>query len=153
MNPDDQNSSIRLAFVCVQNAGRSQMAYAFAQRESEQREVGGQIEVLTGGTQPAQRVHDVVVEAMAEYGFDLSERVPREITIEELETVDHVVTMGCSADDVCPSTWNGAARDWDLQDPADQLLEDVRIIRDEIERRVDELFDELLTSDNDERLS
>lgn len=133
----------RVAFVCVQNAGRSQMAYAFAERASEARGVGDQVEFLTGGTDPADHVHPEVVEVMAEVGVDLAERTPRAITPEEVETCDVVVTMGCSADDVCPATWRGDARDWNLDDPHDEDLDAVRALRDDIADRVDALLDEL----------
>jgi len=102
----------RIAFVCVQNAGRSQMAAAFAERERDRRDVGDRIEIVTGGTRPADHVHNVVVEAMGELDIDLSDRTPREVTPDELQAVDLVVTMGCSASDVCPATWNGENRDW-----------------------------------------
>ena len=121
------------------------MATAFAQRERDRREASDQIEIVTGGTQPADHVHDVVVEAMRERDVDLSDRTPREVTPEELHTVDLVVTMGCSASDVCPATWNGENRDWGLDDPHERSLEEVRAIRDETERRVVALFDELLS--------
>jgi len=139
-----ENSPYRVAFVCVQNAGRSQMATAFAKRERDERGVENQIDILTGGTQPADDVHGVVVEAMQECGIDLSDQTPREVTPEELQSVDLVITMGCSASDVCPATWNGENRDWGLDDPHGRPLEEVREIRDEIEQRVTELFDELL---------
>ncbi|WP_144799802.1 arsenate-mycothiol transferase ArsC [Halorubrum depositum] len=135
----------RVAFVCVQNAGRSQMAAAFAERERDRREAGDRIGIVTGGTRPADRVHDVVVEAMGERDMDLGDRTPREVTPEELGAVDLVVTMGCSASDVCPATWNGENRDWGLDDPHERPIEEVREIRDEIERRVVALFDELLS--------
>ncbi|WP_434521108.1 low molecular weight phosphatase family protein [Halorubrum sp. AS12] len=138
-------STHRVAFVCVQNAGRSQMAAAFAERERDRREAGDRIEIITGGTRPADRVHDSVVEAMSERDIDLSDRTPREVTPEELQAVDLVVTMGCSASDVCPATWNGESRDWGLDDPHECPIEEVREICDEIERRVIELFDELLS--------
>jgi protein-tyrosine-phosphatase len=133
---------ISVAFVCVQNAGRSQMATAFAERERERRDLEGRVDVRTGGTDPADHVHEGVVEAMREAGFDLSDRVPREIPREELLDVDVVVTMGCSAGDVCPATWRGDARDWGLDDPDGRPPEEVRRIRDEIAERVSALFDE-----------
>jgi len=135
----------RIAFVCVQNAGRSQMAAAFAARERDRRDAGGRIGIVTGGTRPADRVHGVVVEAMRESGVDLGDRTPREVTPEELRAVDLVVTMGCSASDVCPATWNGESRDWGLDDPHGRPIEEVRAIRDEVEERVVALFDELLS--------
>lgn len=132
----------RVAFVCVQNAGRSQMATAFAERERDERRAK-QIEIVTGGTDPADHVHGEVVEVMAELGFDLGDRTPREVTPEELQECDYVITMGCSAKDVCPATWSGENRDWGLDDPDGQDLATVRAIRDEIEARVSDLFDEL----------
>ena len=134
---------VRVAFVCVQNAGRSQMSLAFAEREVERRDLDGRVELLTGGTRPADRVHDEVAAVMAEAGFDLSDRTPREVTPDELREADLVITMGCSATDVCPATWNGESRDWDLDDPHGADTARVREIRDEIERRVAALFDEL----------
>ena len=134
---------MNVAFVCVQNAGRSQMARAFAERQRTARGLEAEVRVLMGGTRPADTVHEVVVEAMAEVGIDISDRTPREITVEELRDTEYVVTMGCSADDVCPATWTGDDRDWDLTDPHGKPIEEVREIRDEIERRVDALFDEL----------
>jgi protein-tyrosine-phosphatase len=134
---------LRVAFVCVENAGRSQMAAALAERERDRRGLDGAVEVRSGGTAPAEHVHDVVVRAMAELDVDISGRRPREIPREELLDVDVLVTMGCSADDVCPATWRGDARDWGLDDPADRPLEEVRGIRDEIAERVADLFDEM----------
>nr|WP_274595443.1 low molecular weight phosphatase family protein [Halorubrum sp. ASP1] len=131
--------------MCVQNAGRSQMAAAFAERERDRRDVGDQITIVTGGTHPADSVHEIVVEAMRERDIDLSDRTPREVTPDELQAVDIVVTMGCSASDVCPATWNGENRDWGLDDPHERPIEQVRDIRDEIEERVVSLFDELLS--------
>jgi len=141
----DERTGHQIAFVCVQNAGRSQMAAAFAERERDRRGVGDQITIVTGGTQPADHVHEIVVEAMRERDIDLSDRTPREVTPDELQAVDIVVTMGCSASDVCPATWNGENRDWGLDDPHKRPIEEVREIRDEIEERVVSLFDELLS--------
>lgn len=134
----------RIAFVCVQNAGRSQMATAFAERERARRNADAQIDVITGGTDPGEHVHEVVVEAMRECDINLSDRTPREVSPEELQSVDLVITMGCSASEVCPATWNGENRNWELTDPHGKSLETVREIRDEIERNVAALFDELL---------
>ncbi|QFU84653.1 arsenate-mycothiol transferase ArsC [Natronorubrum aibiense] len=143
--PTDTNSTAptRIAFVCVQNAGRSQMAYAFGQREVEARGLEDEIELLTGGTDPADHVHDEVVSAMADVGVDLADRTPREITFEETKRSDYVVTMGCSASGVCPAGWAGENRDWDLDDPDGESPADVAAIRDEIEQRVGALFDEI----------
>jgi arsenate reductase len=132
-----------VAFVCVQNAGRSQMAYAFAEREREARGLHDDVSLVTGGTRPADHVHPEVVEAMADVGIDLSDRTPRDVTVEELRRSDLVVTMGCSADDVCPAGWGGETRDWGLDDPDGRPPTEVAAIREEIERRVEALFDEL----------
>ncbi|MBP1986862.1 arsenate-mycothiol transferase ArsC [Halolamina salifodinae] len=133
----------RIGFVCVQNAGRSQMAYAFAQREHAERGLADQFDLLTGGTRPAEHVHPEVVDAMAEVGIDLADRTPREVTVDDLRASDYVITMGCSAEDVCPAGWGGESRDWGLDDPDGRSPEAVAEIRDEIQRRVAALFDEL----------
>jgi len=130
-----------VAFVCVQNAGRSQMAYAFAEREKRERG-RDDLEFVTGGTRPAEHVHPEVVVAMREVGIDISERLPREVSFEEIQRADVVITMGCSAEDVCPANWTGENRDWDLDDPDGKSPEAVGEIRDEIESRVVELFAE-----------
>ncbi|MFW5905513.1 MAG: low molecular weight phosphatase family protein [Halodesulfurarchaeum sp.] len=133
--------SDRFGFVCVQNAGRSQMATAFAERERERRGLDDAVEIVTGGTMPADHVHDEVVRTMRDLDIDLSDRSPREISIDELEQCDVVATMGCStldldADDV-------DVRNWDLDDPDGQNPERVREIRDDVEQRVVGLFDEV----------
>ncbi|GAD51906.1 arsenate reductase [Halarchaeum acidiphilum MH1-52-1] len=132
-----------LALVCVQNAGRSQIAYAFAERERAARGLADEIELVTGGTDPADHVHEEVVAAMREVGIDIADRTPREVTFAEIRSADYVITMGCSAEDVCPAGWAGENRDWDLEDPDGQTPEAVARIRDEIEARVADLFDEL----------
>ncbi len=134
---------VRVAFVCVENAGRSQMAAAFAREQVADRELDGQIQIESGGTEPADHVHEVVVEAMAECGIDLGEQTPSRIARETIMAMDYVVTMGCSAEDVCPATWRGDSRDWGLDDPAGRPLAAVREIRDEIEERVVALLDEV----------
>jgi arsenate reductase len=134
----------KVTFVCVQNAGRSQMAAAFAERERERRGAEHrQVEIVTGGTDPADHVHDEVVEVMQEVGIDLSDRTPREVTSEELQDCNYVITMGCSAEDACPATWSGENRDWELDDPDGRNPDAVRAIRDEVERRVEAFFEEL----------
>jgi arsenate reductase len=144
---DEQGASdagrTTVGFVCVQNAGRSQMATAFAERELAERDLGDEIRIVTGGTDPAEHVHDVVVDVMADVGFDLADRVPREVTFDEIQSCDYVVTMGCAAEDVCPASWAGENRDWGLDDPDDATREEAVAIRDEIAERVAALFDEL----------
>jgi len=134
---------VRVAFMCVQNAGRSQMSTAFAERERERRGLDDAVEILTGGTHPADHVHDEVVEVMEEEGFDLSDRTPREISTAELESCDYVATMGCSTLDLDADGSTVDVRDWALDDPDSQNMERVREIRDEIEGRVSALFDEI----------
>jgi len=142
MTEHSDTDPIRIAFMCVQNAGRSQMSTAFAERERERRGLEDHIEILTGGTHPADHVHDEVVEVMDEAGFDLSERTPREITLDELRSCDYVATMGCSTLDVGDVGEDVDVRDWALEDPDGQDLDQVREIRDEIDQRVISLFDE-----------
>lgn len=137
-------SDVRVAFMCVQNAGRSQMSTAFAERERERRGLESRVEILTGGTHPADAVHAVVVDAMDEVGFDIADREPREITTAELETCDYVVTMGCSTLEL-DTDGDVDVRDWALDDPHGQGIEAVRTTRDDIERRVAALFDEVET--------
>ena len=137
MNDDD--GVVRLGFVCVQNAGRSQMSAAFAERERRERGLDDRVEVVTGGTHPADEVHPEVVEAMGELDIDLADRVPREVSTAELNACDVVATMGCSTLTLADGV---EARDWALDDPHGQDVERVREIRDEIERRVVALFDE-----------
>lgn len=143
MTENTESEPLRIAFVCVQNAGRSQMAYALAQREVEQRGLENAIELITGGTRPADHVHDEVVRAMHAVGIDISGRMPREITFEETQESDYVITMGCSADDVCPAGWAGENRDWNLDDPDEKSAAEIGRIRDEIQRLVTDFFDEV----------
>ncbi|MFC7134625.1 MULTISPECIES: low molecular weight phosphatase family protein [Salinibaculum] len=131
---------MRVAFVCVQNAGRSQMSTAFAEQERAERGLEDEVEILTGGTHPADEVHDVVVAAMAELDIDLSDRTPREISTAELNACDVVATMGCSTLDLDADT---DVRDWDLPDPDGEPMEEVREIRAEIRDRVSGVFDEI----------
>lgn len=131
--------STRFAFVCVQNAGRSQMATAFAERERAERGLEGEVEIVTGGTDPADAVHEEVVEVMREVGIDRSERTPREVSEAELDACDVVATMGCSTLSLDTDV---DVRDWDLDDPDGREMDEVRRIRDEVEARVEALFDE-----------
>jgi protein-tyrosine-phosphatase len=119
------------------------MATAFAERERVARGLDAEVGIVTGGTDPAEHVHEVVVEAMSERDIDVSDRDPRGVTPAELSSCEYVITMGCSASDVCPAGWGGENRDWGLDDPGGQSIEAVREIRDDIEGRVTDLFDEL----------
>ena len=126
----------RVLFVCLHNAGRSQMSSALFEREA-----GDRHEADSAGTTPAERVHPEVVEAMGELGIDLSDRTPRPLTQELAERADVVVTMGCG--DECPYIPGKRYLDWDLPDPKGRPLEEVRRIRDEIGRKVRGLVTEL----------
>lgn len=124
-------------FVCVHNAGRSQMAAGYARALS-----GGRVEVRSAGSAPASSLNPAVVDAMSEDGIDLTSQKPRILTPETVEASDVVVTMGCG--DACPFYPGTRYLDWVLEDPAGLPLEEVRPIRDEIKRRVQSLVDELL---------
>jgi len=137
------DTQVRVAFVCVQNAGRSQMSTVFAERERERRDLGDAVEILTGGTHPAEHVHDAVIEAMREEGFDLSGRTPRRISTDELVSCDYVATMGCSTLELDADGSDVDIRDWALDDPDGEAPDRVRAIRDEVRDRVDSLFDEI----------
>jgi arsenate reductase len=126
----------RVLFVCLHNAGRSQISEALFTRAA-----AGQHEARSAGTEPGERVHPEVVEAMAELGIDLSGRAPRKLTTADAEWADVVVTMGCG--DKCPYIPGKRYLDWELEDPKGQPVKVVRATRDEIERRVTELVGEL----------
>ncbi|MFB6299296.1 MAG: low molecular weight phosphatase family protein [Halobacteriales archaeon] len=134
---------IRIAFMCVQNAGRSQMAAAFARQEREHRGLEETVEILTGGTDPADHVHVEVITVMDEIGIDLSDRQPQPITTAQLESCTYVATMGCSTLDLDTDATGVIVRDWALDDPDGQPLDRIREIRDTIRERVDALFDEI----------
>ncbi|MGA8016598.1 MAG: arsenate reductase ArsC [Candidatus Dormiibacterota bacterium] len=125
-------------FVCIHNAGRSQMAAALLRRHA-----GGRVEVLSAGSEPADRLNLAVVEAMAEVGLDISAELPKPLTEAAARAADVVITMGCG--DACPVFPGKRYLDWELEDPAGQPLEAVRRIRDEIDVRVRSLAAELLS--------
>jgi arsenate reductase (thioredoxin) len=122
-------------FVCLQNAGRSQMSQALFQRAA-----GGAHRALSAGTTPADHVHPEVVQAMRELGIDLSNRTPKLLTRQLAEEADVVVTMGCG--DQCPYIPGKRYIDWELTDPHDKPLDGVRMIRDEIDAKVRRLIAE-----------
>ena len=124
-------------FVCVHNAGRSQMAAALLEHHG-----AGRVAVRSAGSMPADEINPVVVEVMAEIGIDLSEAVPKVLTPEAVEGSDVVVTMGCG--DACPVFPGKRYLDWELDDPSGRSVDDVRVIRDEIDERVKSLVKELL---------
>ena len=129
-----------ILFVCVHNAGRSQMAAGLA------RSIGGdRVEVRSAGSDPSDSVNPAAVEAMAEIGIDLGDAAPRLLETDAVREADAVVTMGCG--DVCPVFPGKRYEDWDLEDPAGKDVEIVRGIRDEIEARVRNLLGELGVAD------
>jgi len=127
-------------FVCVHNAGRSQMAAGFL------RELGGdRVEVRSAGSAPANSINPAVVAAMSELGIDISAEQPKILTTESVEISDVVITMGCG--DVCPIFPGKRYEDWKLEDPAGQGVDAVRPIRDEIKGRIESLLAELLPAE------
>ena len=125
----------KVLFVCVENAGRSQMAEAFAKRYG--------LNGSSAGTIPGSRVNPTVVKAMTEKGLDISKSIPKMLTQEMISEASLVVTMGCSVEEVCPAPLVARMKkkllDWHLEDPKGKSIEEVRKIRDEIERRVIDL--------------
>jgi arsenate reductase len=132
------DSAPEVLFVCVHNAGRSQMAAGLLQRKAGQR-----VRVLSAGSEPADRLNPAVVEAMSEIGIDISSEQPKKLETDMVRESDVVITMGCG--DACPIFPGKRYEDWELEDPASKDLPTVRGIRDEIERRVDELIASLAT--------
>jgi arsenate reductase len=125
-----------VVFLCVHNAGRSQMAAGWMQQLA-----GGRAQVFSGGSNPASDVNPVAVEAMAEVGIDITRELPKPWTDEILRAADVIVTMGCG--DACPVYPGKRYEDWELDDPAGRPIEEVRAIRDEIKGRVERLVAEL----------
>ena len=124
-------------FVCVHNAGRSQMAAGYLTELAE-----GKIEVRSAGSMPADQVNPVVVQAMAEVGIQIADQQPKILTTDAVQASDVVVTMGCG--DACPIFPGKRYEDWKLDDPARQGIDSVRPIRDSIRTRVQTLIDQLL---------
>jgi arsenate reductase (thioredoxin) len=129
-------------FVCVQNAGRSQMAAGLMNHRSQ-----GKVHVRSAGSDPAEEINPAVVEAMAELGIDLGEEFPKPLTDEVVRAADAVITMGCG--DACPIYPGKRYLDWELADPAGQDIETVRAIRDEIDGLVQALLAELVNDDEE----
>lgn len=124
-------------FVCVHNAGRSQMAAGFLRELA-----GDRIEVRSAGSLPADRINPVAVEAMAEVGIDITAEQPKVLTVDAVKASDVVITMGCG--DACPIFPGKRYEDWTLEDPAGQGIEAVRPIRDDIRTRIEALVGELI---------
>jgi len=133
----DTSARPSVLFVCVHNAGRSQMAAGFL------RDIAGdRIEVRSAGSMPAEQINPIAVEAMSELGIDITAEQPKVLTTEAVQASDVVITMGCG--DACPFFPGKRYEDWTLDDPAGQGIDAVRPIRDEIRRRIEQLTSELL---------
>ncbi len=130
MNPPE------VLFVCVHNAGRSQMAAALLHERSH-----GSVRVRSAGSTPANEINPAVVDAMAEIGIDVSQEHPKPLTGDAVKAADVVITMGCG--DACPIYPGKRYLDWELTDPAGKSVAEVRVIRDEIDRRVQDLLAQL----------
>ncbi|MGO4301157.1 arsenate reductase ArsC [Leifsonia sp. RAF41] len=127
-------------FVCVHNAGRSQMAAGYMRELS-----GGRVEVLSAGSEPKDQINPIAVQVMAEEGIDIAGSTPKILTTEAVKESDVVITMGCG--DTCPIFPGKRYEDWDLTDPAGRPIDEVRPIRDEIKQRIQNLLAELLPTD------
>ena len=125
---------VTVLFVCVHNAGRSQMAEAFFNQMAT-----GKAQAVSAGTRPAAHTDRAVVEAMHEVGIDISRQRPKQLTLEMLDTADRVFTMGCDVEEACPASFV-PTEDWKLEDPERQPMDKVRQIRDQIKARVEVLL-------------
>ena len=130
------NDVPEVLFVCVHNAGRSQMAAGLLSKLA-----GDRVSVRTAGSEPAEEINPAAIEAMAEVGVDLAHEFPKKLTDEFVRAADVVITMGCG--DTCPVFPGKRYEDWELDDPAGQDLETVRRIRDDIQARVEDLISDL----------
>jgi len=128
----------RILFVCVENAGRSQMAEAFANQYGK-----GKVIASSAGVRLDENVTPIVIEVMKERGIDISSNTPKLLTPKMLEEVDQVITMGCSVEKFCPAPLFRKVTDWRLEDPKGLPIEKVRAIRDEIERKVTKLLEDI----------
>ena len=132
------SSKPTVLFVCVHNAGRSQMAAGFMNKLGD-----GRVEVLSAGSAPKDSINPIAVAAMQEVGIDISQNTPKVLTPEAVQESDAVITMGCG--DACPFYPGKRYEDWVLDDPAGQGIESVRVIRDDIKKRVEQLLSEILS--------
>lgn len=124
-------------FVCIHNAGRSQMAAGYMTALSD-----GAVEVRSGGSEPGNEINPIAIQAMAEEGIDISKAVPQLMTTDQVQASDVVITMGCG--DVCPIFPGKRYEDWELVDPRGKGIDDVRPIRDDIKARIQKLLAEIL---------
>jgi arsenate reductase (thioredoxin) len=132
-------SAAEVLFVCVRNAGRSQMAAALMDARA-----GGRVHVRSAGSDPGERINPAVVEALREVGIDVSREFPKPLSDDAVRAADAVITMGCG--DACPVYPGKRYEDWAIEDPEGKSLEEIRRIRDEIDTRVQRLLSELLAS-------
>jgi len=137
---DTRTAAPTVLFVCVHNAGRSQMAAGYLQHLA-----GDRVQVLSAGSEPKDQINPTAIEAMAEEGIDIAHQQPKVLTTEAVRESDVVITMGCG--DACPIFPGKRYEDWQLDDPNGQGIESVRVIRDDIRGRVDALLAELLPAD------
>jgi arsenate reductase len=128
----------KILFICVENAGRSQMAEAFANEHGR-----GRIEAFSAGTMPSDKVNPVVVKVMLEKGYDLSKNKPRLVTDQMVREADAIIVMGCSAEGFCPAPLLNKVVDWGIEDPKGKPIEKMREIRDQIEAKVKALIAEI----------
>lgn len=135
---EGQDKMRRILFVCVENAGRSQMAEAFAKAYGK-----GKVEAISAGTIPAKEVNPDVVQVMREKGVDLSANKPKLIANQMVQEADVIIVMGCSAEGFCPAPLLNKVVDWQIEDPKGKPIERVREIRDEIENRVEKLISDI----------
>jgi len=129
----------KILFVCIENAGRSQMAEAFANHLGK-----GKIEAYSAGTMPSEEVNVIVAQVMMENGIDISRNKPKPLDITMVKEADVIIVMGCGAEDFCPAPLIDKVIAWKLEDPKNKSIEKVRQIRDDIERRVRELINEFI---------
>jgi len=127
----------KILFVCVENAGRSQMAEAFANKYGKDKFI-----VSSAGNKPADKVNPIVVETLKEKGIDISMNKPKLLTFQMTQDADLIVTMGCNDNGICPGPFFKPTIDWKLEDPKGKPIDKVREIRDDIERRVQKLIAE-----------
>ncbi len=137
MTSSEASDRPTVLFVCVHNAGRSQMAAGYLRHFA-----GDRVTVLSAGSEPKDQINPIAVEAMAEEGIDIAHQVPKVLTTESVKESDVVITMGCG--DACPVFPGKRYEDWELDDPAGQGIESVRVIRDDIRGRIEQLVREIV---------
>jgi protein-tyrosine-phosphatase len=136
-NPERNERLKKVLFVCVENAGRSQMAEGFAKHYGKDK-----VEAISAGTMPSTEIRPLVVQVMQEKGIDISKNKPKRITNQMVQEADRIIVMGCSAQGFCPAPLLGKVDDWKIEDPKGKPIEKVREIRDEIEKKVKKLIEE-----------